>query len=376
MRLLQKHENCEFTALREFKNLTANVTCSQGNFRENLMKEIEEKLFQYRQINRKNHDEEKQKHINALTDEYEASMKKWTERFCPEDDVMKMKYSMMSVDVLEKFSRLMNSKETAEDKEELKKGINGVYLKIEAENKKARDEREFLERQKELDMKILKVNSEIRRNDFIQSIKSCENIYHEDFENIFSNVMLEVLEEFDEETKDLGDSLDKKILEARIDLEKTIQGVLNRGIQENNENKERVDDAVQAYVLKYREVLGELMLNAYVDTSGFKEIEKHHIEEVDAQDGNDAIKELIKKEIRKRTEKAKLQNERNKEYRPVIANEDTVAKYLAIGWITITSPIWIPLGLVGVVLGGVVGGIVAGVMTFKDFIKKKMNAKK
>nr|XP_039272552.1 uncharacterized protein LOC120346791 [Styela clava] len=388
--LLQKHEFFEFKALRQFGDLTAHVTCSQDNFRKNLMKEMREKLFQYRQINRRNPDGEKQRHIESwtdeyeysmmekrrhiksLTDEYEYTMMEWTERYCPEDDDMEMQHSMMLADVLEKFSRLMNSKNTAEDEEELEEEINEVYLKIEAENKRTRDEREFLKRQEGLSIRNLQVNSEIRTIEFIRKIKSYENRYEENFEMIFHDTMLVVLEEFDIKTECLGDCFNDEIWEARINLEKKMHEVLIRGIQRNNENRERVNDAVEAYVLEYREVSRELMLKAYVKTGGFELVEQRYIEQVDAQEGNEAIKELIKEKIRKETEEAELQNEGNREYRSVTADKATVGKYLAMGAINVTPPAWTPLGLVGLVLGGVV----AGAVKLKDFIKKKMKSKK
>nr|XP_039261827.1 atlastin-like [Styela clava] len=233
----------------------------------------------------------------------------------------------------------------------------------------------------ELRIKSLQISSEIKRNKFSRKIKSYECRYEENFENIFSNTMQEILEEFDEETEDQGDSLDEKILlEARIDLGKTMEEVLIEGMQTNNVNKglieTRVADAVKACVLKYQEALEELMIKSYVEAGGFEVIERHYIEKVDARYTNEAFKELIKEEIRKETEEAKKKNEENKEYKTVTADENTVADYLAIGLITITFPIWVPLGLVGLLLGGLVAGVVTGVVKLKDLIKKKMNSKK
>nr|XP_039257074.1 atlastin-3-like [Styela clava] len=270
------------------------------------------------------------------------------------------------------FKQLKQQREILENKKQIAKEKEQFEMQ-----KAARDYSNDQQQKmaKELSIKSLQISKEMGRNDFIQKMKPYENTYEENFQTICRGKMLEVLEEFDEETKDL-DSLEEKILEARIDLEKTIQEVLNRGIQRNNENRElngtRVGDAVQAIVLKYRGALNELMLKAYVETGGFEVVEQRYIEEIDAQVGNEAIKELIKEEIRKETEKAKSKNEKDKDYKSVTADENTVANYLAIGVITITFPVWVPLGLIGLV----VAGVVSGVVKLKDFIKSKMRSRK
>ncbi|XP_077972548.1 uncharacterized protein LOC144427343 [Styela clava] len=375
LNLKKKHLCYENEALDKFEDLTANLTCSKSNFRESLTEEIKEKFSQYRRMNSKHHNKEKQRLIKSVTDEYETSMKDWAESSCPEDNEMKKKHNVMLTDAVENFSKLMNSKETAEDMEKLEEEINEVYRKIEAENKKARDEKEILKKQKELKIKCLGVIKEDRRNEFTKKLKEYENEYEENFQDVFGSIMRQLMQKFDKETQDLRDDLDKELLEARIGLEKTMKEILKHGIQRNEENKQRlsrVDDAVKEYALKYGDALNELMLKAYVEKGGFEVIEKRYIEEVDALQENKAIKELIKEEIRKKTEQAKIDNEPHKPFRPVIANEDTVGNYLAIGAIVLTFPVWVPLSLIGLV----VAGVVAGVVKLKDFIKKNLTSKK
>nr|XP_039266194.1 uncharacterized protein LOC120341685 [Styela clava] len=365
--LLWKHETCDSKALREFRNLTANVTCSQRNFRENLMKEIEEKFSQYRQMNSKNHDEEKQKHIKTLTDEYEASMKEWAEHYSPGDEVLEIRHNKMLVDLLKKFSELMNAKETAEDKEELEKGINGVYLKIEAENKKNRDEREFLERQKELNMRSLQISSEIGRHDFFQRmrIKSYENIHEENFLSFCHSTQLEVLEEFNEETENLGDSLKEKILEERTKLERTVEGFMNEEIERNRDRRKiAIDNAVKACIWNYREFLNELMLKAYVTTSGFEMAEQWYI---DILKGKEKIKKLLNEKIRMETEEAKIQNEENKDHRSVIADGAVVEAYIENGVLTLTF-----FGK----LRALIKSAAIGVVKLKNIIKNKITSRR
>ncbi|XP_077970161.1 uncharacterized protein LOC120333548 [Styela clava] len=378
--LLSKHETCESKALHEFENLTAKVTCSQGNFREDLMKEIKEKFFQYKQMNRKNYDKKKQKHIKTLTDEYEASTKEWAERRFPIDEVLKMNHKLKLIDVRKEFSTLMESKETAEDKKELEKEMDVVYLKIQVENKKARDEREFLKRQKafhELNIRSLQVISESKSNDFIRIMNQYEKTYEKHFENIARKNKKKVLKEFDEETKDLRDSIEEKILEAKNELERKIDELSERGIQRNDKNlkwnETQVDNAVKQYVLKYQEKLNELMQKSYLKSSGFEVVERRFLDHVDAQvEEDEAIKERIRNEIKNKTEQAKIQNKKNKIYRSVTETKDTILKYLGVEVLIITFPVWVPLA----VLGLVVVGTGVAVVKVKDGIKEKIKSRK
>nr|XP_039256862.1 uncharacterized protein LOC120333548 [Styela clava] len=478
--LLSKHETCESKALHEFENLTAKVTCSQGNFREDLMKEIKEKFFQYKQMNRKNYDkkkqkhiktltdkyeaskhiktltdkyeasmkewaerrfpidevlktnhklklidvrkefstlmesketaedkkelekemdevylkiqvenkkardereflkrQKKQKHIKTLTDKYEASMKEWAERHFPIDEVLEMTHKLKLIDVRKEFSTLMESKETAEDKKELEKEMDVVYLKIQVENKKARDEREFLKRQKELNIRSLQVISESKSNDFIRIMNQYEKTYEKHFENIARKNKKKVLKEFDEETKDLRDSIEEKILEAKNELERKIDELSERGIQRNDKNlkwnETQVDNAVKQYVLKYQEILNELMQKSYLKSSGFEVVERRFLDHVDAQvEEDEAIKERIRNEIKNKTEQAKIQNKKNKIYRSVTETKDTILKYLGVEVLIITFPVWVPLA----VLGLVVVGTGVAVVKVKDGIKEKIKSRK